>query len=240
MSSGKLPSAISIAPLNHQPRGLGHSIPNDSLSKKPESFILPLTPGFVGSQGYQTNTHYSYGSENTGYMNSQGNSYGAIDYGHHHHSQGQPPTPQTATSTFPPQPTLLQPTYQQPNHGFPQFPFSNPNGVSSPAGQPGVSGPMSMHPAQQLLPPPQGSMMSGGHPSLGPAPHGGPPTPTQAYGNHTFDTTGQQAPPGMKPRVAATLWEDEGSLCFQVEARGVCVARREGISPRPSAPAFHR
>lgn len=45
-----------------------------------------------------------------------------------------------------------------------------------------------------------------------------------------FDTTGQQPPPGMKPRVTATLWEDEGSLCFQVEARGICVARREGIA----------
>jgi len=44
-----------------------------------------------------------------------------------------------------------------------------------------------------------------------------------------FDTTGQVAPPGMKPRVTATLWEDEGSLCFQVEAKGVCVARREGM-----------
>jgi len=42
-----------------------------------------------------------------------------------------------------------------------------------------------------------------------------------------FDMTGQVAPPGMKPRVTATLWEDEGSLCFQVEAKGVCVARRE-------------
>lgn len=48
---------------------------------------------------------------------------------------------------------------------------------------------------------------------------------------HTFDTTGQVAPPGMKPRVTATLWEDEGSLCFQVEAKGVCVARREGRFP---------
>lgn len=33
----------------------------------------------------------------------------------------------------------------------------------------------------------------------------------------------------MKPRVTATLWEDEGSLCFQVEAKSVCVARREGM-----------
>jgi len=50
----------------------------------------------------------------------------------------------------------------------------------------------------------------------------------QGYGpQQGFDTTGQIAPPGMKPRVTATLWEDEGSLCFQVEAKGVCVARRE-------------
>lgn len=52
-------------------------------------------------------------------------------------------------------------------------------------------------------------------------------TAPQYPSGHTFDTTGQIAPPGMKPRVTATLWEDEGSLCFQVEAKGVCVARRE-------------
>jgi protein SOK2 len=46
-----------------------------------------------------------------------------------------------------------------------------------------------------------------------------------------FDATGQVAPPGAKPRVTATLWEDEGSLCYQVEAKGVCVARREGMFP---------
>lgn len=58
------------------------------------------------------------------------------------------------------------------------------------------------------------------------------PAPNQGYATQQpqpFDTTGQVAPPGMKPRVTATLWEDEGSLCFQVEAKGVCVARREGV-----------
>lgn len=50
---------------------------------------------------------------------------------------------------------------------------------------------------------------------------------TQNHYGHTIDQTGQIAPPGAKPRVTATLWEDEGSLCFQVEAKGVCVARRE-------------
>jgi protein SOK2 len=64
-----------------------------------------------------------------------------------------------------------------------------------------------------------------------PAMSSGGPAPSlpgsQSYQTHTFDHTGQVAPPGMKPRVTATLWEDEGSLCFQVEAKGVCVARRE-------------
>jgi hypothetical protein len=60
---------------------------------------------------------------------------------------------------------------------------------------------------------------------------GQPGMPGPGYGaQQGFDTTGQVAPPGMKPRVTATLWEDEGSLCFQVEAKGVCVARREGTS----------
>ena len=48
------------------------------------------------------------------------------------------------------------------------------------------------------------------------------------YPPHSFDSSGQVAPPGVKPRVTATLWEDEGALCFQVEAKGVCVARRDG------------
>lgn len=36
-----------------------------------------------------------------------------------------------------------------------------------------------------------------------------------------------QPHPDATPRVTTTLWEDEGTLCFQVEAKGVCVARRE-------------
>lgn len=44
-----------------------------------------------------------------------------------------------------------------------------------------------------------------------------------------FDPTGQQCPPGGRPRVSTTIWEDEGTLCFQVEALQVTVARREGM-----------
>jgi protein SOK2 len=49
------------------------------------------------------------------------------------------------------------------------------------------------------------------------------------YSSREMDTTGQVAPPGVKPRVTATLWEDEGTLCFQVDVKGTCVARREGM-----------
>lgn len=71
-------------------------------------------------------------------------------------------------------------------------------------------------------------------PPAGPSPHayiGGPGGPGPGYPPPTHDTSGQIAPPGMKPRVTATLWEDEGSMCFQVEAKGVCVARRDGTAP---------
>jgi len=33
-------------------------------------------------------------------------------------------------------------------------------------------------------------------------------------------------PMGGRHRVTTTLWEDEGTLCFQVDVKGVCVARR--------------
>lgn len=48
----------------------------------------------------------------------------------------------------------------------------------------------------------------------------------------TFDPTGQQCPPGGNPRVSTTIWEDEGTLCFQVEAKQMTVARREGTSKK--------
>ncbi|EAW06300.1 KilA-N domain-containing protein [Aspergillus clavatus NRRL 1] len=88
----------------------------------------------------------------------------------------------------------------------------------------------------QSAPPPPATSMSGQVPAqLLPLPVTSHAVSTPGYGNTTgtpmqgfvYDATGQMAPPGAKPRVTATLWEDEGSLCYQVEAKGVCVARRE-------------
>ncbi|ETS81300.1 hypothetical protein PFICI_06302 [Pestalotiopsis fici W106-1] len=139
------------------------------------------------------------------------NSAGPDMYYQQHMSAGPAPTPQTVTSNaLPPhyghqQPTLLQPgPAQYAPAPYPQYGYSN--GLTSPQSAPPVSNSM----GSTVLPPP------GVH----------QPGMTNAYPTG-MDTTGQIAPPGMKPRVTATLWEDEGSLCFQVEARGICVARRE-------------
>ena len=45
--------------------------------------------------------------------------------------------------------------------------------------------------------------------------------------NTVLDPTGQTAPPGITPRVTTTLWEDENTLCLQVQAKGIYVARRQ-------------
>ncbi|KAI0405964.1 apses-domain-containing protein [Xylaria palmicola] len=135
-------------------------------------------------------------------MNQQPDMY----YQAQHMSAGPAPPPQTVTSGTLPQygtPTLLQPG---PQYTAPAYHYGYSNGLTSPqAAPPAVSA--SMGP---VLPLP-----------------GVPNQPAMQNQYQGYDTTGQIAPPGMKPRVTATLWEDEGSLCFQVEARGICVARRE-------------
>ncbi|KAK3989279.1 hypothetical protein QBC44DRAFT_87912 [Cladorrhinum sp. PSN332] len=127
-----------------------------------------------------------------------------------HMSAGQPPAPQTVTSHYAhQQPPVLQPGPGQ----YSQAPYASHyaygNGLTSPPTGPPVSNGMG---TGTVLPLPGGVNQQG-----------------MSSGSYTpgYDTTGQIAPPGMKPRVTATLWEDEGSLCFQVEARGICVARRE-------------
>lgn len=122
----------------------------------------------------------------------------------HSHIPGSAPPPVSSSmAQYPPPPQpLLQPG---PQYQPPQHPYSQQYG-------PYVNSP------------PAGPVPGGMGPNVLPLP-GQPGMPNQYSG---FDTTGQIAPPGMKPRVTATLWEDEGSLCFQVEARGICVARREG------------
>jgi protein SOK2 len=203
---------------------------SSSNGPKTPSPTIPSNTGLPASLSQTTysntspsGTAYSYGQEPYSNMN-----HGPQDmYYPSHISTGQPPPPQTVTSGamghYPQhqQPPLLQPGPAQyaPAPGpYNQYGYSN--GLTSPQSA-GHQVPGSMGQGN-VLPLPT---MSAGQPGM----------PGQGYGTQQgFDTTGQVAPPGMKPRVTATLWEDEGSLCFQVEAKGVCVARREGKQIRVS------
>jgi protein SOK2 len=138
-----------------------------------------------------------------------------------HISATQAPAPQSVTAggmghySHHQPPPVMQPgpgQYPSAQSSYAQYGYNN--GLTSPQQGHQLSGPMGPQGNVPLLPPmtSQQSVMPG-----------------QAYPQQQgFDTTGQVAPAGMKPRVTATLWEDEGSLCFQVEAKGICVARREG------------
>ncbi|KAJ5102934.1 hypothetical protein N7532_003463 [Penicillium argentinense] len=166
---------------------------------------------------------------------------------HSHLSSAQPYASQGVTagamSHYPyhQQPPVLQPASSYAPASYPQYGY--PNGVTSPpTGHPPPPSSMAGQMPAQLLPLPgklrensQDQMMIDLiliHMSQAVSNHSAAPP---GYGNSTgaplqgyvYDPTGQVAPPGAKPRVTATLWEDEGSLCYQVEAKGVCVARRE-------------
>jgi protein SOK2 len=160
---------------------------------------------------------------------------------HSHMSSAQSYAPQGATAgamsqyQYHGQPPVMQPASSYAPAAYPQYGY--PTGVTSPpTGHPPSS--MGGQMPAQLLPLP-GKLQSqnviedysdryqvSNHAVAPPSGYGNSTgAPLQGF---VFDGTGQVAPPGAKPRVTATLWEDEGSLCYQVEAKGVCVARREG------------
>lgn len=104
----------------------------------------------------------------------------------------------------------FSPYSRQPPYGPPHSPYGPP--------QPYNTSPEYQHsaPPQQYTPLPSVStfMSADGYVNSG-------------SGLHAFDTTGQIQPPGMRPRLTTSLSEEEGSLCFQVDVNGICVARRE-------------
>lgn len=49
---------------------------------------------------------------------------------------------------------------------------------------------------------------------------------SDTLGGASNSTVGQYQPPGIRPRVTTTMWEDEKTLCYQVDANNVSVVRR--------------
>lgn len=217
---------------------------------------LPSLPPVSSHHAYTSSTGSppgsSLGSSNSSHAGSQSSYTSAAP------SLGAktPPTPQHSDYPAIPGPVTTAPGYE-PYQAMNQAP-QDPSSMYYPP-QPHMSGsaPPPVTSSMAHYPPPQ-PLLQSGHAQYPPSPHyqysgygnglTSPPTaPVSGMPGNVlpvpgmqpqytgYDTTGQMAPPGMKPRVTATLWEDEGSLCFQVEARGICVARREGMLPRWAA-----
>ncbi|KAG2237556.1 hypothetical protein INT48_005592 [Thamnidium elegans] len=59
-----------------------------------------------------------------------------------------------------------------------------------------------------------------------------PPSRNNSYGgygsNNNNNTLPHMSAPMQRPKLTTTVWEDEGTLCYQVDAKSVCVARRQG------------
>lgn len=91
---------------------------------------------------------------------------------------------------------------------------------------PHAAGHMASHHAQAGTP----LSMAGSAGGAGlPAGPGGPMAPSAVVQAPSYGATPQystQLPLAGRHRVTTTLWEDEGTLCFQVDVKGVCVARR--------------
>lgn len=49
------------------------------------------------------------------------------------------------------------------------------------------------------------------------------------YGSNNNNTLPHMSAPIQRPKLTTTVWEDEGTLCYQVDAKSVCVARRQGM-----------
>lgn len=203
------------ASINGQTSGFKTPSPEQtpqSLNRDPQS----ANAHSVQSSPFGTQDGYGFAPGGYNSMN-QMQSYADVHQSHMatatHAPASAPPSGLSHYSYPQQQSSMMQPQHQY-SQGPPGYPYGYPTGVPSQIPASSSMNP-AMVPSTLQLP-----AMSSGAPTSSLA-------GSQGYPSQTFDHTGQVAPPGMKPRVTATLWEDEGSLCFQVEAKGVCVARRE-------------
>jgi hypothetical protein len=52
--------------------------------------------------------------------------------------------------------------------------------------------------------------------------------PSPSYTSSTSCYSLTTHTPIQRPKLTTTVWEDEGTVCYQVDAKSVCVARRQG------------
>jgi hypothetical protein len=199
----KIPSPShtpSLAPLSSIPvNGNHHTLPPLSPQHSPYSQQQPIQ--YFGQDSFSTMNHQQQYMEPYGHMS----------------SIQQPPQTVTSSSMYAAQADLSSRPplgmYQSQSHyGPPGY----GNGTSSPqtsgysvptSSYSSSAAPMMSHPGQTSMTLHSNSAQQS---PMGQDPRGN---------SGPIDPSGQIPPPGSKPRVTATLWEDEGTLCYQGHLR---------------------
>lgn len=135
--------------------------------------------------------------------------------------QSQPPQIQPQPQSQPPvqsQPSLISHTSNPPQQSQQQTPQQTQVPIQQPQQH-------QQHQQQQLHH--QQQNQPSGTPQAPQRMHVLPQPPLQNDLNlNSGSTVGQYQPPGVRPRVTTTMWEDEKTLCYQVDANNVSVVRR--------------
>lgn len=59
------------------------------------------------------------------------------------------------------------------------------------------------------------------------------------FGGYYSTNVAPFSPPvPTRPRLTTSIWEDQNTICYQVDARGICVARRQGNFSRKETKNF--
>ncbi|KAJ2955486.1 hypothetical protein NQZ79_g8525 [Umbelopsis isabellina] len=151
-------------------------------------------------------------------------------YGQHHSTPGNIMTP-SATP-----PSMNQPTFSAapwPSSTYSDMQFNNPSYFQPPSRTPNPpSTPnLSQEPSNMMYMPSYDPSFQQPNNTIA-FPATTPPLPTPQ------SNRAQESPHPMyrsnttqltysRPKLSTTIWEDEGTVCYQVDAKGICVARRQ-------------
>lgn len=152
-------------------------------------------------------------------------------YDYNTKQQGVPPPPPPPAPPPPPQLQQQPLPLQQPQSEMTtlqQSPAKSPSRLAKPQITNSIN--LNMNPSLRSLPSMSSSTVSMPLPVTAPMVTTPPPT-TAAHSStaNNFQLSpnaGQIQPPGSRPKITTTMWEDEKTLCYQVEANNVSVVRR--------------
>ncbi|WFD30111.1 hypothetical protein MSPP1_001127 [Malassezia sp. CBS 17886] len=157
-------------------------------------------------------------------MASQYAAYGVAQhpmYGGSYSSHGYPPYPNYMGHMS----HYAHPPHYPASSSNPPYHNAVMNGMVPHGGySPHATGHMPSHHTQATMPISMGTSSSVSPAGPGGAMASGGMVPASHYG--AAPQYNAQLPLASRHRVTTTLWEDEGTLCFQVDVKGVCVARR--------------